>query len=156
MPKKDTISHDGQVVEVLQDKYKIKIITKSACSSCHAKGVCNPSDQAEKIIDAISVQKLELYDSVIVELEERLGWKALFYGIIIPFVIMVSILFFLSTRTDELSSALFALGSLVPYYFTIFLLRQRIEKEFIFTAKKDTKRFNKLNLTQVDTQFGLE
>ncbi len=53
MSNKDTISHDGQVVEILPDKYKIKIITKSACASCHAKSVCNPSDQAEKIIDAV-------------------------------------------------------------------------------------------------------
>ncbi len=140
MSKKDTISHDGQVVEILPDKYKIKIITKSACASCHAKGVCNPSDQAEKIIDAVSVQKLNLSDNVIVELEERLGWKALFYGILIPFVLLITVLFTLSTMTDELSAALIALASLVPYYFMIFLLRKKIEKEFIFTAIKDTKQ----------------
>ena len=142
MPKQDTISHDGQVVEISQDKYKIKIVTKSACSSCHAKGVCNPSDQAEKIIDAVSAEKLELYENVIVELEEKLGWKALFYGIIIPFVIMVTILFYFSTIKDELFSALIALASLIPYYLTIFLLKKKIEKEFIFTAKKDLNKFN--------------
>ena len=144
MPKQDTISHDGQVVEIFQDKYKIKIVTKSACSSCHAKGVCNPSDQAEKIIDAVSLQKLKLYDLVIVELEERLGWKALLYGILLPFVIMITVLFTLSTKTNELSSALLALASLIPYYFIIFLLREKIEKEFVFTAKKDTKKYTNI------------
>ncbi len=142
MSKKDTISHDGQVVEIVQDKYKVKIITKSACASCHAKSVCNPSDQAEKIIDAISTEDLKIHDNVVVELEERLGWKALFYGIIIPFVIMITVLFTLSTMTGELSSALIALASLVPYYFIIFLLREKIEKEFIFTAKKISNQFN--------------
>lgn len=137
MSKKDTISHDGQVVEILQDKYRVKIITKSACASCHAKGVCNPSDQAEKIIDAVSVQKLNIMDNVVVELEERLGWKALFYGILIPFVIMVTVLFTFSVyMKEELLPALLGLFSLVVYYFIIYLFKDKIEKEFIFTAKK--------------------
>ncbi len=137
MPQKDTISHDGHVVEIHGNKYKVKIITQSACAACHARGVCNPLDQKEKIIDAVSAEKLHLNEKVTVELAEKLGWKALFYGIIIPFVIMITVLFVLSNLfKSELYPALIGLASMVPYYFFIYLLRDKFEKEFIFTAKK--------------------
>jgi len=141
LSKRDTILHDGQVVEVLQDRYKIRIVARSACASCNLKGVCNPSDQAEKIIDAISNQDLKVHDKVIVELEERLGWKALFYGMLIPFVIMVTVLFTLSANMKgELLPALIGLASLVPYYLIIHLFRDKIEKEFVFNARKNTNK----------------
>lgn len=141
MSKQDTITHDGQVVEVLGDRYKIRIITRSSCASCNLRGVCNPSDQAEKIIDAFSNKALKVHDKVIVELEERLGWKALFYGMLIPFVIMVTVLFTLSANMkSELFPALISLASLIPYYLIIHLLKDRIEKEFVFNAKKNTNQ----------------
>ena len=44
MSKKDEIVHTGRVVEMTPDFKTVEIIVSSACSSCHAKGLCGMSE----------------------------------------------------------------------------------------------------------------
>lgn len=131
------ISHEGRVVKAHKNKFKVKIISLSACSSCHAKGSCSAADMSEKYIDAFSEENIKEGEKVNVIIEEKYGWIALMYGIIIPFLILVTLLFTLtSVGNSESLSALVSLLSLAPYYFLLYLLRGRFERKFIFRAEK--------------------
>lgn len=131
------ISHEGRVVEADNNKLKVKIISLSACSSCHARGSCSAADMSEKYIDAFSEENIKKGEKVNVIIEEKYGWIALMYGIIVPFLILVTLLFTLtSIGESESFSALISLLSLAPYYFLLYLLRGRFEKKFVFRAEK--------------------
>ncbi len=130
---------DGKVVGVEDGHVNVLITTPSACASCHAKSACYTFDQKEKVITAQSSQDLQVGDIVRIEMEEKLGWIALFYTFILPFLIMILILFGLfASGMSQTTSALIAVLSLVPYYLVLYLFRNKIEKDFVFLAvKKD-------------------
>ena len=56
MAKKNEITHPGRIVEITPDFTTVEITVSSACSSCHAKGLCGMSvDEhfAESIVDTL-------------------------------------------------------------------------------------------------------
>ncbi|MCP5104481.1 MAG: SoxR reducing system RseC family protein [bacterium] len=134
------VSHDGKVITVNGSHVQVKILSQSACAGCHAKSRCGGADMQEKIIDAVSTIPLSKGDMVTVNMEEKMGWTALFFGFILPFIVMVTVLFVLhALGRSETEAALYGLGSLVPYYLGLYIFRKKIEKHFIFTAEKKTK-----------------
>ncbi|MCP4218121.1 MAG: SoxR reducing system RseC family protein [bacterium] len=131
------VHHDGTVIECRENMVKVKIISLSACAECHAKSMCNAADMQEKIIDAFALEPLKEGDEVTLQMEEKLGWIALFYGFILPFIVLVCVLF--TTHLlggSEIQSGLLGLGSLVPYYLGLYVFRKKIEKDFVFKAEK--------------------
>ena len=50
MAKKNEITHRGKIIEITPDFTTVQIIVSSACSSCHAKGLCGMSEDEEKVI----------------------------------------------------------------------------------------------------------
>ncbi len=140
MADRRTVHHDGTVVSVNGDRVQVEIISKSACADCHAKHMCTAADMQEKIIDAIAAEPLTKGDVVSVKMEEKLGWIALFYGFVLPFIVMVTVLFTLNgLGYPETRAALFSLAALVPYYSVLYFFRKKFEKEFVFRAEKKNK-----------------
>ena len=45
MAKKNEIVHSGKVVHIDQDFTTVEIMVSSACSECHAKGLCGMSEE---------------------------------------------------------------------------------------------------------------
>jgi len=134
------VCHNGKVVSTSGSHVQVKIISQSACANCFAKSACTAADMQEKIIDAVSPVPLHEGDAVTVMMEEKLGWRALFYGFFLPFIVMVSILFLLyALGSSEIKAALFGIGSLVPYYLVLYLLRKKIEKDFVFIVMPEKK-----------------
>lgn len=140
MDRNRMVHHDGTVISVNGSNVKVKIVSQSACGECHAKSMCNAAEKQDKIIDAISTESLEKGDCVCVVMEEHLGWKAIFYAFFLPFLVLVTVLFTMNgIGFSETHAALIALASLAPYYFIVYLFRQRIEKDFVFKAEKKNK-----------------
>lgn len=144
-----TISHEGIVVGAAGNKVLVKINSLSACGQCHARGVCGAADMKEKIIEAAARKPLQKGDLVTIIMAERLGWLALFYGIVLPFIVMVSVLFAArGLGGSETAAALLGIGGLLPYYMGLYALRKKIEKDFIFKAEKNENSYaNKLSNT---------
>jgi sigma-E factor negative regulatory protein RseC len=143
LAKNRLVYHDGTVVSFEGEKIRVKIISKSACADCHAKGACSAADMEEKYIDTIrppmTQETFKEGDLVTVIMEQKLGRIALFYGFVLPFLVMVLVLFTLSgLGHSETKAGLLALSSLVPYYLLLFLFRKKVEKDFVFTLKKKT------------------
>jgi len=133
------LCHDGIVADIRDRHVRVKIVSQSACARCHARGVCSAADMGEKIIDAVSVshRSLQKGDAVTVFMEEKMGRRAVFYGFFLPFVVMIAVLFVsYALGSGEVKAAFLGIGSLLPYYLLLYVFRDKIEKDFLFTVEK--------------------
>lgn len=136
----NNVEQCGRVVEVVPGKVTVNIVSSSMCASCHAKGACGTLDTKDKKIEVKTedYNKYKVNDSVTVYMDRKLGFKAVFLGFLFPFLIMISLIFinkYLYPEILDIYLALISITSLVIYYFMIYLLRNKIDKEFVFKIK---------------------
>ncbi len=134
----NNIEHKGIILNKYPNKLDIQIIQNSACSGCHAKAACTASDTAEKIVEiAISdTGSYELGQEVTIVGAKIMGWKAVGYAFALPFLLMAIILVVSQNLfNNELYSGLISLAILVPYYFVLYLFRDKMKSKFGFTLK---------------------
>lgn len=132
------IEHEGIISTVSGQKLLVSIQSVSACLSCQLKTACNLSEKEDKIIEVNSFgQEFAEGERVIVKMGESLGMKAALLAYILPFVVMVTVLFFVKFLSDSNAIAgISALASLAPYYFILYLLKNNLKKTFTFHVKK--------------------
>ena len=133
----NTIEHQGIVEQINGSHINVRIVQTSACSSCSAKAHCTSSDNKEKIIEIVEQdQKYELGESVMVVAETSMGFKAVLLAFVIPFIWVITILFsIMHFFNSESLAALLALASLIPYYYALWLMKDKIKREFTFKIK---------------------
>jgi sigma-E factor negative regulatory protein RseC len=131
------IEHDGVIVKTTDNRATVKILNKSACASCELTGKCNLSDVKEKEIEVFTNGKSYTSgDKVIISATESMGFKALFLGYVLPFLIVLStLIIFTYSGASEVATGLIALGTLVPYYIGLKLMNHKIQKQFSFYLK---------------------
>lgn len=135
MKNDDVIKHEGVVTVTDEGNPTVKILSKSACAACHAKGVCGLADMQEKVIEVENTRHLDLKagDKVNVTMRTSLGVKAVLWGYLYPFLLVFVVLFTLLLTTGrEGLSALVALATLVPYYIVLSQMKPRFKKRFQF------------------------
>jgi sigma-E factor negative regulatory protein RseC len=137
---KKIIEHKGRVERIQGNKIEVHFITMSACASCHAKGACTASDMEDKTVEVVDdPEKYRIGEEVNVILKQYLGFKALLYGYVLPFFVVLIALFLLSAFiNNEVIVGVGSLGILVPYYFILYHLKDRFSKVFSFTLQKLT------------------
>ena len=140
MSDHNLIDHIGIVDGIEGDVAHVKINSESACSACHAKGVCGAADQEEKFLDVpLSGASYKTGEQVHVQVARRLGFKAVALGYFYPFLLLMAVLILLILiGVSELKAGSLALLSILPYYLLLFLFRKRIESTFTFSIKKTT------------------
>ena len=129
------ISHSG-IVESIQDGcVKVRIIQTSACAACKVASHCNAAESKVKIVDVFccDTAKYETGQEVVVSASKDVANRALLLGFGLPFLLLVSVLMItLRLTSEEGVAALVALGSLLPYYLLLWLLRDRIQQRISF------------------------
>lgn len=133
------IKHSGVVEAIEGDCVKIRIVQTSACVSCKVAGHCHASDKKDKIVDVYGADAsgLNIGDEVMVVASDKMGWFAVLLSFIIPFVLLVAVLFaVIALCGDELVAALASLFSLVPYFILIYLFRGKIRDKISFRIEK--------------------
>jgi len=132
------IEHAGIIEQIDGDVAHVKIENVSACASCHAKGACTAADQEEKFLDVpLHGSQYKKGDPVYVQIAKRLGFRAVAFGYVYPFLLLMAVLIgTLAAGVGELQAGTFALFSLVPYYLGLYLFRKRISTIFTFSIKK--------------------
>lgn len=135
----DRIEHEGVIIGIDSDFISVEILSQSVCSSCNAKSMCSMSEVKAKIIQ-VENRGFNLYEKgerVNVLLKRSLGFRALWISYLIPLIIALVLLVVLSTvSVDELLMGLSVLAIIALYYFVVYLLRDKIKKDFIFTIEK--------------------
>lgn len=138
MSNSKSVKHKGRIDSIEGNKICVNFIAMSACASCHAKGVCSASDMKEKSVEVFDfTNRFQLGEEVNLILKQSLGFRALFLGYVLPFLLVLFILIILTVITNnEAISGVGALTILVPYYLILYLLKDKIRKKFIFTINK--------------------
>ena len=124
---------------MFREKILVKILSQSACSTCHAKGACSVSEVEEKIIEIehIAGGKWSKGQHVMVKMEQSLGLKAVFLGYLAPLIILIaSIIVFLFLLKNEGWAALLSIMMLAPYYLALYLFRDKLKKKFRFRIEE--------------------
>ncbi len=140
MEKKKSVDHKGTIIEITEGNIKVEIINKSMCAACHAKGFCTTGDTKDKVIDVAYFNNGEysVGDRVVVTMKRSMGFKAVWISYVIPLLILLIFLLTLhSLGFGELLAGLSSVLALGVYYLVVYLLRDRISTDFVFTIAKN-------------------
>jgi sigma-E factor negative regulatory protein RseC len=137
--EENKIAYQGEVVEVENERIKVRIVQKSACAECHAKTACNLYDVKEKIVEMTDFyQSIKVGDTVRIEGSFTMGLKAVVYAFVIPLVLIFSVSFLiLSFFQSEFLIGLSVMITLVVYYFVLYLLKEQLRSKFKFRLSKN-------------------
>ena len=135
MAKKSEIVHTGKVIDINPDFTTVQIMVSSACSECHAKGLCGMSEMEEKVImvptDPYEPRKIG--DIVQVKTKMTMGLKAVWISYVIPLAVLMILILSLSfVISNEFLRGGVALAGVGAYYFIIWLLRDKLSDQFEF------------------------
>ncbi|MDP3437390.1 MAG: SoxR reducing system RseC family protein [Bacteroidales bacterium] len=142
MSKQDYVNHEGIITAIDIEYITVEILNKSACSSCHAKGVCTLGDVKVKEVDVENTgyETYELGEKVNLLLKRTLGYRALWLSYLVPLLILLVLLVSLSTiGFTELAVGLSIIGAISLYYIIIWLFRDKLKREFVFIIEKLSK-----------------
>ena len=129
------ISHSGVIEQILDGCVKVRIVQTSACAACKVAAHCNAAESKIKIVDVFCSDNstYQVGQDVVVWASKDVANKALLLGFGIPFLLLICVLLIaLRFTSEEGIAALTALGSLVPYYFMLWLLRKKIQRQVAF------------------------
>ena len=138
MSMDELIRHEGIVLSINGEKAHVQIVQTSACSACKARSMCMSSESQNKEMVAIMLEPMKIGDKVEVEVRERLAWKAVLLAYILPFIVMLAIIAILDFATDwsEAVVGTLSLCGIALYYIGLSVFRNRLQKQFSFTARK--------------------
>jgi sigma-E factor negative regulatory protein RseC len=96
------------------------------------------SESRQKEMDALMMEPMAAGDRVEVEVRERLAWKAVLLAYILPFVVMLALIAGLDVWTDwsEAVVGTLSLCGIALYYIVLSMFKHRLQKQFVFTARK--------------------
>ena len=125
-------------MEVTPEFTTVEIVSESACSACHAKGLCSLGESKTKAVQ-LPTRGWDNYcpgDEVTLCLKASMGHKAVWLAYVIPLFVLVAVLLVLvQCGVGELVSGLAAIGAVAVWYFVIFLFRDKLRNEYIFEIK---------------------
>ena len=154
--KRKMIKHDGIIIALNEDGTAlVRIVQTSACAACKAKAMCASAESAEKEMTVVllgengkvktennSTQSYHVGDTVEVMVQQKMGWKAVVLAYLLPFFVMLAVVAVGSGIGHRISGigeeviGTVALCAMAMYYLVLGLFKDKLQKEFSFTAKK--------------------
>ncbi len=138
------ICHPGVVDRIAGHEVMVKIVSQSACGKCQAQSYCGMGESVEKAV-GVDLRRAahgftpdDFYPGQHVEviLSRSLGYKALFMGYMLPFLILLFSLFIMFYTTGhEGFSALVAVMLMAPYYALLYKYRHKLRQTFHFSVR---------------------
>lgn len=135
---KEVVAHKGKVVKMTPQVTTVAILQHGACSQCHAAGLCGMADMAEKTVE-VPTDPYAAYnvgDEVQVLLKASMGMKAVWLAYFIPLLVLLAVVLLLSAlQVGEVFTGVSALVSVGLYYLLLYLAKDKLKNEYIFTIK---------------------
>ena len=146
------IKHDGIIIALNEDGTAlVRIVQTSACAACKAKAMCASAESAEKEMTVVllgengkvktennSTQSYHVGDTVEVMVQQKMGWKAVVLAYLLPFFVMLAVMLIgnaiWAVREEILGTV--ALCAMALYYLVLGMFKDKLQKEFSFTARK--------------------
>lgn len=135
---KDNIRHDGIIERIEGNTIYVRILQQSACAGCHARAMCSASESKIKIIEITDhTGQYRPEDKVHVCGRSSLGLRAVLLAFVFPIIGVIGMVATgLQLGWEESVSALAGLMLLAPYYFILYLMRNKLKRTFVFTLEK--------------------
>ena len=137
----DMIKHDGIIIALNEDGTAlVRIIQTSACAACKAKAMCASAESAEKEMTVVLLgdEQWAVGNEVEVMVQQKMGWKAVVLAYLLPFFVMLAVMLIgnaiWAVREEILGTV--ALCAMAMYYLVLGLFKDKLQKEFSFTARK--------------------
>ena len=132
------IVHSGRIVEITPEFTSVEIVSESACSACHAKGLCGVSESRTKVVQLPTRgwDDYKVGDEVQLVLKSSMGHRAVWLAYVIPlFILLAVMLGLLEAGVRDIVSAGVAVTAIAVYYFVLWLCKKKLQKEYIFNIK---------------------
>ena len=148
------IKHDGIIIALNEDGTAlVRIVQTSACAACKAKAMCASAESAEKEMTVVLLgdEQWAVGNEVEVMVQQKMGWKAVVLAYLLPFFVMLAVMFIgngLLAMGDGATELLgdeakreavlgtVALCAMAVYDLVLGLFKDKLQKEFSFTARK--------------------
>ena len=139
--KREMIKHDGIIIALNEDGTAlVRIVQTSACAACKAKAMCASAESAEKEMTVVLLgdEQWAVGNEVEVMVQQKMGWKAVVLAYLLPFFVMLAVMLIgnviWAVREEILGTV--ALCAMALYYLVLGMFKDRLQKEFSFTARK--------------------
>ncbi len=136
--KNKIVTHPGIIKSIKDDKVEVSIMVTSGCASCEIKGACAVSEVEEKsvLVKMDNPSKFKINQSIIIEMQQSLGTWAVLLGYIFPFLVLfLSLIILIGTGMDEGMAGVLSILLMLPYYFTLYLLRKYLGTKFNYSIR---------------------
>ena len=139
MNEEHNICREGIIRAINGDDISVEVIVSSACSGCHAKSICIPSDHRKEVITVKNTyhEDFQIGETVELLLETSAGNKAVVLAYVLPLVVLLALLFgcYALTGKELLSVGVGVLGVIV-YYLVLKSCSKGVEKGIEFGIRK--------------------
>ena len=135
------IKHDGIIIALNEDGTAlVRIIQTSACAACKAKAMCASAESAEKemMVVLLGDEQWAVGNEVEVMVQQKMGWKAVVLAYLLPFFVMLAVMLIgnaIWTVREEILGTV-ALCAMAMYYLVLGMFKDKLQKEFSFTARR--------------------
>lgn len=130
------ISHKGIVLSLVGNSAVVRIEQSSACSQCASASMCVAAEKKTKEIEATVIEPVAVGDEVEVTGTQRMQLTAVLLAYVLPFLILVGMMFVLSRFTqNEVVVGTLSLACLVPYLLLLKLLSPRLKRSLVFFVR---------------------
>lgn len=134
----EEISHKGRIVSIGNTVTEVEIIQTSACAGCHARNLCGYSEQQTKVVtvptDGFAMHAVG--DEVDLRMKQSMGMKAVWISYVVPLLVLIAAVLASSAfGMPELYVGLTGIACVAVYYFIVFLLREKLNDQFVFYIK---------------------
>ena len=136
--KNTDVSHKGKVVKMTPQVTTVAILSHSACSGCHAAGLCGLGEVMEKAVEVPTspYASYKVGDEVEVLFKASMGMKAVWLAYFIPLVVLLAVILgLIGLGVAEVPAGLAGIAAVGVYYLVLWLFRDKLKNEYIFTIK---------------------
>ena len=131
----DIVSHKGKVISSDKENVRVEIVSESACSACHAAGLCGLAESKKKIVDVPSTPGTvyEPGQEVEVCLARKTGLKAVLLSYVVPAMILLILILSLSLiGMGELAVGAITVAGVALYYLILYFCRGSLAEGWDF------------------------
>jgi len=132
------IRHQGIITKIDNDNVYVQLLDNVHCQSCDLKSHCSSVSDDNLLKINVKNEIYKIQENVQVIIGNHTGFKAVFFGYILPFAVMMTVLLLSNmTSMSEWQSGLFALVFVAVYYGLLFVFKQKMASQFQIKIKKN-------------------
>lgn len=132
------ITHQAVISDIKKNTLILELVRTEACKSCALKGICEEKRQisAQKTNDT----KYNIGEKVNVYISEKQAFIAIFFGYILPLLLVLTTLSLcLFFSNDETTAALASLSVLPVYYIVLRFFEKNFKKTICVKIEQPAK-----------------